>query len=150
MKKFLLAAICCLFATVTFAQDYKHAIGLRVGNGAELQYEYHMNDKNFLKADAGLYGFGKSFFGSCTYNWNCCRWDWTPKAGTWFLSAGVGASVGAYAEKFNVGVAGDVAFGIDFKGAPFGLALDYRPTIFLLDDWGSGFANICLSCVFRF
>ena len=150
MKRFLLAAICCLFATVTFAQDYKHAAGLRVGNGAELQYEYHMNTRNFVKANLGLYGFGHNFFGSCTYNWNCCEWDWTPKAGTWFLTAGVGGSVGAYADQFNVGIAGDASFGIDFRKAPIGLALDYRPTFFLLENWGSGFANICLSCVVRF
>ncbi len=151
MKKFLIAILCTLFTTTLFAQDYKHAAGLRIGNGAELQYEYHKNTRNFVKANLGLYGFGHSFFGTCTYNWNCCSWDWTPRAGEWFLTAGAGASIGAYAKSFNVGVAGDASFGINFRNAPFALALDYRPTLFLLHNcWGEGFANICLSCVVRF
>ena len=52
---------------------------------------------------------------------------------------------------FDVGVAGDVAFGIHFNGAPITLAVDYRPTVLLLNDnWGGGFASVGLSCVVRF
>ncbi|MBQ5875192.1 MAG: hypothetical protein IIW60_04900, partial [Alistipes sp.] len=62
-----------------------------------------------------------------------------------------GGAVGLWKDNINVGVAGDVAFGIHFSGAPITLAVDYRPTVFLLDDcWGDGFGSFGLSCTFRF
>lgn len=150
MKKFLLLVAAVLITTVSFAQSTKHALGLRLGNGVELQYEYNFSQKNFLKADLGLNGFGGGFFASATYNWNCFEWDWTPNVGKWYLSAGVGASVGAWGG-FQLGVSGDVAFGMKFKGAPITLALDYRPTVYLLHNaWGAGWGGICLSCVYNF
>ena len=77
--------------------------------------------------------------------------NWTPSAGNWFLQAGVGGAVGILKDNFNLGVAGDVAFGIHFSGAPITLAVDYRPTVFLFNDsWGDGFGSFGLSCTFRF
>ena len=150
MKKILLLVVAVVFATSAFAQDYKNSIGLRLGNGAEVQYERHFSAKNYLEVNGGLYGFGNSFFGNATYNWNCCEWDWTPNAGKWFLSAGVGASLGMWAKHFQVGVAGNVAFGIRFN-KPVTLSLDYRPTVFFLGNaWGDGFANVGLTCTYNF
>lgn len=150
MKKILLLVVAVVFATSAFAQDYKNSIGLRLGNGAEVQYERHFSAKNYLEVNGGLYGFGNSFFGNATYNWNCCEWDWTPNAGKWFLSAGVGASLGLWEKAFQVGVAGNVAFGIRFN-KPVTLSLDYRPTVFFLgNNWGRGFANVGLTCTYNF
>ena len=154
MKKLFLAAIFCLFAATSFAQS--DALGLRIGNGAELQYEHMFGSGNVLKANAGLFDFNGSFFGTCVYNWEVCNWsNWTPNAGDWFLQAGVGGAVGIYNNGKNsdldVGVAGDVAFGIHFNGAPITLAVDYRPTILLLNDnLAGGLASVGLSCVVRF
>ena len=100
-----------------------------------------------------MFDFDGSFFGTCVYDWQCFNWtDWTPEAGDWFLQAGVGGAVGIVKNTgFNIGLAGDVAFGINFSDAPITLALDYRPTLFLLNDsLGSGFGSFGLSCVFRF
>ena len=151
MKKLILAAIFCIFAATSFAQD--NALGLRIGSGVELQYERFLNSGDALKVNVGMFDFDGSFFGTCVYDWQCFNWtDWTPEAGDWFLQAGVGGAMGIVKNNgFNVGVAGDVAFGINFSGAPITLALDYRPTLFLLNDsLGSGFGNFGLSCVFRF
>lgn len=154
MKKLILAAIFCLFATTTFAQN--NALGLRIGSGAELQYEHLFSSGNVLKANAGLFDFNGSFFGTCIYDWEVCNWaNWTPNAGNWFLQAGVGGALGIYNNgvktKFDLGVAGNVAFGIHFSGAPITLAIDYRPTILLLNkNWGGGFLSGGLSCVFHF
>ena len=154
MKKLILAVALTIFAATTFAQN--NALGLRVGSGAEIQSEHMYTTGNVLKANVGLFDFNGSFFGTCVYNWECFRWtDWTPKAGNWFLQAGVGGALGIYKKKensdFNLGITGDVAFGIHFKGAPLTLAVDYRPTLFLLNDsFGNGFGSIGLSCVFRF
>ena len=151
MKKLILAAIFCIFAATSFAQD--NALGLRIGSGVELQYERFLNSGDALKVNVGMFDFDGSFFGTCVYDWQCFNWtDWTPEAGDWFLQAGVGGAIGIVENRgFNVGVAGDVAFGINFSGAPITLALDYRPTLFLLNDsLGSGFGSFGLSCVFRF
>ncbi|MBO5893073.1 MAG: hypothetical protein J6Q31_02265 [Alistipes sp.] len=154
MKKLILAAIFCLFAVTTFAQN--NALGLRIGSGAELQYDHTFGSGNVLKTNVGLFDFNGSLFGTCIYDWEVCNWaDWTPDAGNWFLQAGVGGAVGIVKTEnvsdFNIGVAGNVAFGIHFCDAPVTLAIDYRPTIFLLNNsWGSGFGSAGLSCVVHF
>lgn len=150
MKKLFLAALFCMLAATTFAQS--NGLGFRAGTGVELQYERYFASGNLLKANAGLFDFDGNFFGTVVYDWECFNWTtWTPNAGDWFLHAGVGGAVGLFEQSLNLGVAGDVAFGIKFNGAPISLALDYRPTLFLLNDClGKGFGSVGLSCVFRF
>jgi hypothetical protein len=152
MKKFLLSMVALLCVVGASAQDYKNSIGLRLGYGAELQYEHHFSSKNYLEANLGLEGFDGVLDVNATYNWNCFEWDWTPSAGKWFLSAGVGASA-AFAQKyFNLGVTGDVAFGIRFSKTPITLNVDYRPTIYFInfDAIGRGFASFGLTCTYNF
>ena len=164
MKKFLLAVVAVLCVTVVSAQEHKNSIGLRLGYGAELQYERHFSAENYLEVNLGLSGFGGDrVFVNGTYNWNLCDWDWTPSAGRWFLSAGVGGSLGLWGydkaledgtvkrgHGFQVGVAGDVAFGIRFN-APVTLSIDYRPTIYFLHGaGGDGFTSFALTCTYNF
>jgi hypothetical protein len=151
MKKFLLAIVAVLCVSAVSAQQYQNSIGLRLGYGAELQYERHFSAENYLEANLGLYTFNGLNL-NATYNWNVCEWDWTPSAGKWFLSAGVGASVAMFEsfKTFNVGVAGDVAFGIRFN-KPVTLSLDYRPTIYFLHNaWAHGFYGVALTCTYNF
>ncbi len=155
MKRILLLAFMCLFATTAFAQ--KNSLGLRVGNGAEIQYDRNFESGNVLRSTVGLFDFNGSFFATCIYDWECFNWsDWTPKAGDWFFHAGGGAAVGYCNSKskgtdFSIGVSGNAVFGIKFKKVPFTLAVDYRPTLFLLNDrWGDGLLSCGLSCVYRF
>ena len=150
-RMFLLLAVVAMFATTAFAQDYKNAIGLRLGYGTELQYEHHFSSENYLEANFGLSGFrGDRIFVNALYNWNLCEWDWTPNAGKWFLSAGVGGSLGMWAKHFQVGVAGNVAFGIRFN-KPVTLSVDYRPTIYFLNNaWAHGFTGFALTCTYNF
>ena len=150
MKKLILAAVFCMLAATTFAQS--NGLGIRAGSGAELQYERYFGSGDVLKVNAGLFDFDGNFFGTVIYDWECFNWaNWTPSAGNWFFQAGVGGAVGILKDNFNLGVAGDVAFGIHFSGAPITLAVDYRPTVFLFNDsWGDGFGSFGLSCTFRF
>lgn len=160
MKKFLLAIVAMVCVASVSAQDYKNSIGLRVGYGAELQYERHFSAENYLEVNLGLSGFSfNQIFANATYNWNCCEWDWTPQAGMWFLSAGVGGSVGMWGYQndkgkdvlgVQVGVAGDVAFGIRFN-KPVTLSIDYRPTIYFLHNaWTQGLTSFALTCTYNF
>ena len=105
MKKLILAAVFCMLAATTFAQN--NGLGIRVGSGAELQYERYFGSGDVLKVNAGLFDFDGSFFGTAIYDWECCNWsNWTPNAGNWFLQAGVGGAVGVLKDNFNLGVAG--------------------------------------------
>jgi hypothetical protein len=61
MKKFLLAIVAVLCVSAVSAQQYQNSIGLRLGYGAELQYERHFSAENYLEANLGLYGFALSF-----------------------------------------------------------------------------------------
>ena len=157
MKKILLAVVALLCVAAVNAQDYKNSIGLRLGYAAEVQYERHFSAENYLEVNAGLADLLGSFdrlMVNATYNWNCFDWDWTPSAGRWFLSAGVGGSVGFWgkdAERpIQVGVSGNVAFGIRFN-TPVTLSIDYRPTIYFLNDaWAEGFGHFGLTCTYNF
>lgn len=150
MKRLILAAIFCMLATSTFAQN--NGLGFRVGSGAELQYERYFNSGSVLKLNAGLYDYAGNYFGTVIYDWDCFTWEnWTPKAGDWFFNAGLGASFGTWKSDFNVGFLGEVSFGIHFKGAPISLSVDYRPVFFLLNNcWNDSFGSAGLSCIFRF
>ena len=157
MKKILLAVVALLCVAAVNAQDYKNSIGLRLGYGAEVQYERHFSAENYLEVNAGLADLLGSFdrlMVNATYNWNCFDWDWTPSARRWFLSAGVGGSVGFWGKDakcpIQVGVSGNVAFGIRFN-APVTLSLDYRPTIYFLNDaWVDGVGHFGLTCTYNF
>ena len=157
MKKILLAVVAVLCVAAVNAQDYKNSIGLRLGYAAEVQYERHFSAENYLEVNAGLADLLGSFdrlMVNATYNWNCFDWDWTPSAGRWFLSAGVGGSVGFWGKDaecpIQVGVSGNVAFGIRFN-APVTLSLDYRPTIYFLNEaWADGVGHFGLTCTYNF
>lgn len=151
MKKFLLALVALVCVSAVSAQEYKHAAGLRLGYGVELQYEHNFSSQNFLKANLGLFGYHANFMASATYNWNLFQWNWTPSVGKWFFTAGVGGSLGVWGGGFQLGVSGDAAFGLRFKNVPITLALDYRPTIYFFHHaWGHGFAGASLSATYNF
>ena len=57
MKKFLLAIVAMICVAGVSAQDYKNSIGLRIGYGAELQYERHLSADNYLEFNLGFLRF---------------------------------------------------------------------------------------------
>ena len=172
MKKFLLALAFVFCAASVSAQGW--GLGARVNAGVQLQGEYTFSSENYLDGRLGINfpgglenyldaRLGVAFpEGLCLdltvlYQWNIGKWDWTPKAGTWFFDAGVGAQAalllhdngGLYA-----GVVGDAKFGIKFNKVPIKLAIDYTPGLGLMCTNGGGFKgswfNFGLSCVYCF
>ncbi|MBQ5653704.1 MAG: hypothetical protein IIV28_02815 [Alistipes sp.] len=156
MKKFLLAlAFVCCAASVS-AQSW--GLGARINAGVQLQGEYTFSTENYLDARLGInFPDGLDLDLTLIYQWHIGQWDWTPKAGTWFFDAGLGAQAallmhddgGLYA-----GAVGDAKFGIKFNKVPIKLSIDYTPGIGCLfaDDGGLGFRpwNFGLSCVYCF
>ena len=156
MKKLLLALAFVFCAASVSAQGW--GLGARVGASVQLQAEYQFASENYLDARLGVaFPQGLDVGLTVIHQWNIGNWDWTPRAGTWFFDAGVGAEAalllhdngGVYA-----GVAGDAKFGIKFNKVPIKLAIDYTPGLGCLFADGGGFSgrwfNFGLSCVYCF
>ena len=131
MKKIILAAAMVLgFAIAATAQP--RAIGVRIGNGAEISYQHSFN-ANFLEVDGGVgLGFDKTFNLGATgiYNFMIAQPAWTDR-GEWGFYAGPGASVGLGLGDVNyltLGAAGMVGLEYTFW-FPLQLSLDIRPMI---------------------
>ena len=147
MKKIflVLAALFCVAATasagngadklnsvVQTATSSKWSLGLRATYGVQAVAECFYATDKYVEGRLGLgLGFGNGLGADFTllHNWNCANWNWTPKAGTWFLDAGVGANVGGNFGWVYAGIAGGVKFGIKFNKVPIRLAIDYTPVI---------------------
>ena len=128
MKKIILAAAMVLgFAIAATAQP--RAIGVRIGNGAEISYQHSFN-ANFLEVDGGVgLGFDKTFNLGATgiYNFMIAQPAWTDR-GEWGFYAGPGASVGlglGEANYLTLGAAGMVGLEYTFW-FPLQLSLDFR------------------------
>lgn len=142
MKKIflVLAAVALCVSTVSAQSKFQQAtqtvaaqkwsVGLRATYGVQAVAECFYAGDKYFEGRLGL-GLGNGVGADFTvlHNWNCCNWDWTPKAGKWFLDAGVGANVGGNGGWVYAGVAGDVKFGIKFNKVPIRLAIDYTPVI---------------------
>lgn len=135
MKKIILVAAMVLgFAVAAFAQP--RAIGLRIGNGAEVSYQHEKGD-NFISVDGGLgldiYNVqNNAFFVGATaiYNFMIAQPLWTEE-GQWGFYAGPGANVGlgiGSPAHFNLAAAG--AVGLEYKfWFPLQLSIDFRQMI---------------------
>lgn len=135
MKKIILVAAMVLgFAVAAFAQP--RAIGLRIGNGAEVSYQHEKGD-NFISVDGGLgldiYNVQSNalFVGATAiYNFMIAQPLWTEE-GQWGFYAGPGANVGlgiGSPAHFNLAAAG--AVGLEYKfWFPLQLSIDFRQMI---------------------
>ena len=137
MKKINLAAAMVLgFAIAATAQP--RAIGVRIGNGAEISYQHSFN-ANFLEVDGGVgLGFDKTFNLGATgiYNFMIAQPAWTDR-GEWGFYAGPGAGLAlgvGEADYFALSVAGMVGLEYTFW-FPLQISLDLRENI------GLGFAG---------
>ena len=168
MKKIFLVLAAALCVATVSAQTLQKAVdtakssdwsvGLRATYGVQVVSECFYAGDKYVEGRLGLglgYGAGADF--TFLHNWNCCNWDWTPKAGSWFLDAGVGANVGGNGGHCYVGVAGDVKFGIKFNKVPIRLAVDYTPVIGWSFNYNAndtfhtpGFYNFALSATYCF
>lgn len=137
MKKFLLLVVASLFVTGAFAQEW--SVGARAGSGFQAVGQYSLNQKNYVEARFGL-NLAHCASADLTglYNWRLLQWDWTPEAGTWFLDAGVGASVGGAKHYAYFGATGMARFGFKFRKVPISLSIDYSPVIGLDFLYGPG------------
>ena len=132
MKKIILVAAMVIgFAVAAIAQP--RAIGLRLGNGAEVSYQ-HSTGNDFISVDGGLgldiYNTNNNalFVGATAiYNIMIAQPNWTEE-GQWGFYAGPGANVGlgiGSPAHFNLAAAGAVGLEYTFW-FPLQLSIDFR------------------------
>lgn len=182
MKKVLLALVAVLLVTSVSAQ--KWSVGGRVGSGFQAVGQWHYNEKCNIEARFGAswthsvfaYGWDYGIDGdidilagytspitadfTVLHNWRVLEMDWTPKAGEWFLDAGVGLNVAGAKHVAYIGAAGLVRLGFTFNKVPLTLGVDYTPivgpAICYVPGYESaafnvgGLANFGVSCTYNF
>ncbi len=135
MRKMILALVFVAGAsTLASAQVDTKNIGLRLGWANEISYQQPLSSTNRLELDFGIPGFYNylALGASGVYQW---VWD-LPELATGFKwYAGVGASALLFNNYFNFGPSGQIGIEYNFD-IPLQLALDYRPTFYLLNPSG--------------
>lgn len=109
------------------AQDFKNAIGIRGGYGAEISYQFPLASKTRAEADLGIYG-GKDggFILTGIHQWMFGLQDGL----NWYV--GVGPQIGALNKSLGLGVAGQIGIEYNIPSVPIQLSLDYRPGWFII------------------
>ena len=153
MNKIIRIAVAALgFAISAAAQP--RAIGVRLGNGAEISYQ-HTSGQNFIEVDGGLgLGFDKTLNVGATgiYNFMIALPQWTDR-GEWGFYAGPGASVGLGLGENNyltLAAAGMVGLEYTFW-FPLQLSIDFRQQLgFGVNHGFHAPSSICLGVRYRF
>jgi hypothetical protein len=141
---FTLVIAMLLVVTVSQAQDYKSAIGLRLGSPLSVSYKTFISEKGAFEGVAGF----RSFVGYSWFNVGAYYQHHNEIASVDGLKWYYGAGVNAYFWSYDTGFLGDgsTSFGIsgvlglDYKFAdiPLNLSADWIPTFFV-NGFGSGF-----------
>ncbi|MCB0595689.1 MAG: hypothetical protein H6557_03535 [Lewinellaceae bacterium] len=153
MKKqkliFPIAAIFLMLSFATQAQEYKSAVGARLGYPLSASFKYFLNDSHALEAYVGTRG------------WSGYRWTNISAAYlihkpldvegveglSWYF--GAGASVffwnfdvflGENYSTTTIGAQGYLGLDFAFPNAPVNLTVDWVPTYFF-NGYGSGFGG---------
>lgn len=153
----LVAMLCTTTAFAQFETDYGRVVnnaknpsswevGLRLGDtGLQAVADFAYNDDCYFEARFGMLYSSRMYFtlagwdlgyvgGVCAdftalHYWKCYTWDWTPRAGTWFLDAGAGLNIGGAKNYMYLGVSGSAKFGFEFREVPIRLSVDYTPVL---------------------
>jgi len=117
------------FAAVASAQP--KAVGVRVGNGAEVSYQHYLGGSNFIEADLGFMSNGFRLTGIYDFDLG---------------SAGNG-NAKTY---FSAAVVGQVGAEFAVPGVPLNFSLDWRPAIYFTGGSVFGWDGFALGIRYRF
>lgn len=138
MKKlFLLVGfiIACSSISHVSAQDYKSAIGGKLGFGLVASYKTFLNERNALDIFGGIH-WGDGFLGGVNYSMHKpiesvdrLKWYWGFGANmfTW-------GAVTGFDNWYELGVSGNIGLDYSFDEFPLNLSVDYVPTIVILEN----------------
>lgn len=144
MHKLLVTLLSFSFIwSVSFAQDYNAAVGLRLGYPLSLTYKTFISETNALEGYAGFRSFGRSVsFLSLNAAYQIHKDIEDVDKLQWYY--GVGANIAFWSGDFlnsntSFGVAGYAGISYTFEDIPLNLSLDWIPTFFI--NGNNGFAD---------
>ena len=140
MKKGIITAFVAMFmyAASVQAQDYKSAVGAKLGYGLIGSY------KTFLNESAALYIFGGIRWGGIAAGAYYLKHKPISSVErlTWYWGFGGSFTTWDYGiagldNYYEVGVSGVLGLDYSFDDIPLNLSVDWAPTFVLLDSWDS-------------
>ncbi len=145
---FFLISLLTTFSISLKAQDYKTAVGIRLGpNSAAIApgftVKHFINEKHALEA---LVGFGDGLGVCGLYEWH------QPVAAVehlqWF--AGVGAYAAYRTKTAFIGAAGIVGVDYKFPDIPLNISIDWKPELNIIETVGFEASGVGFSARFTF
>ncbi|HMU02522.1 MAG TPA: hypothetical protein PJ990_02820 [Saprospiraceae bacterium] len=134
-KVFSTLVILLMFVAISQAQDYKTAVGGKVGFALVASYKAFLNESAAVDVFGGIH-WGGGLMAGVNYSIHkdipaVDRLKWYYGAGANFFSYG-----GAFGFKnwFEFGVSGNIGLDYSFEEMPLNVSLDYVPTIVILEN----------------
>jgi hypothetical protein len=151
MKKItftLLLAFAFLLTNNMNAQEYKSAVGLRLGYPLSASYKHFLNDRSAFEVTAGFRGYTYySWFNVGAYylihneipSIDGLKWYYGGGANVYFWNWDSGFD---YGDSSNVsfGISGVIGLDYAFSEIPLNLSADWIPTFFI-NGYGNGFGG---------
>ena len=145
LRKLILIAVLAVAGVISSnAQE----IGIRFGGtnshgGAAVDGIFSVGEFSRIHADLGIYSGGVGID---------AMWDFLYKplgneAFDWYLGVGPSTYIG---NDFWLGISGEIGLEYHFEGAPIALGLDWRPTLWLIDETSFGAGSFGLNVRYCF
>lgn len=142
---FTLVIAMLLVVTVSQAQDYKSAIGLRLGSPLSVSYKTFISEKGAFEGVAGFRSYsGYSWFNVGAYYQHHNEIS-SVDGLKWYYGAGANVYFWSWDSNFidpgsttSIGISGVLGLDYKFADIPLNLSADWIPTFFI-NGFGSGF-----------
>lgn len=148
MKKLFFTLAIMFTISVAYSQNYKSAIGLRLGYPASISFKTFLNEKNALEAYVGFRrwsSYGNFVNIGALYQVHNDLSNVTEGL-TWYYGGGAAVYFwnydAFYADDYNslnIGISGCIGLDYKFVNAPVNLSVDWVPTFVIGDAYYGGF-----------
>lgn len=140
--------IAMIFSNDVQGQDFKSAVGLRLGYPLSVTYKTFISETNALEGYVGYRGFGGASFiaANAAYlihqdiegEMDNLQWYYGAGAGAYFWSVDFGGG-----SSTTLGVSGYIGASYTLQENPINISIDWVPTFFIngLDGFGTGFGG---------
>ena len=143
LKYLLFAVALCAFGHTATAQDYSSAIGLRFGYPTSITFKTFLTETNAVEVYAGLRGYGSFRWYSINGAYQIHNDIESVEGLQWYYGGGAGVQFWSYdfleESSTTFSISGYAGLQYTFPDTPISLTVDWVPTFFLGDNFGTGF-----------